>query len=231
MLKIKRNYFTEASGEGAGDAGSGGAVDTPAGTTEAQEKPDTSKSLSGLLDPPADSKEGEQNSESGKEEKQEEAKPVVPEKYEITAPEGFDGIDEALLNDFTTLAKEAGISNEQAQKLADLYSKQLMAQAEAQEQQWFKQREEWVNELKRDPEFGNGNEETFRGNVGKAQLALEQFGTPELKQYLLDTGLGDNTHVLKLMAKVGNALGEDSLVVGGASGAGKRAADILFDGR
>ena len=223
MFKRKFNYLQEASGEGSGDAGSGGVEQSTDGATtliggEASTEPGKGQQ-----------QESGENQETAKE--NQEQKKVIPEKYEIKAPEGFDGINEALLNDFTPLAKEAGISNEQAQKLADLYSKQIMAQAEAQEQQWFKQREEWVNELKSDPEFGKGNEETFRGNVGKAQLALEQFGTPELKQYLLDTGLGDNTHVLKLMAKVGHALGEDKLVLGGGGGAGKRVADTIFDGK
>lgn len=221
MFKCKfYGFFSEATGEGSGDAGGSGGVEQ------------STESVSTLLGGDTSVDTGNQGEEKAvdteaKDSEQKEGK-VIPEKYEITAPEGFEGIDEALLNDFTPLAKEAGISNEQAQKLADLYSKQVMAQEQAQEQQWFKQREEWVNELKSDPEFGNGNEETFRGNVGKAQLALEQFGTPALKQYLLDTGLGDNVHVLKLMAKVGGALGEDSFISGGGGGARKRPLEELL---
>ena len=220
LFKNKFKYCNEASGEGSGDTG---------GTGGAEQSENANSTLIGGDQSTDSQTEGERGAENGKAENQEQKEgKVIPEKYEITAPEGFEGIDEALLNDFTPLAKEAGISNEQAQKLADLYSKQMMAQAEAQEQQWFKQREDWVKELKGDPEFGNGNEETFRGSVGKAQLALEQFGTPELKQYLLDTGLGDNVHVLKLMAKVGGALGEDSFISGGGGGARKRPLEELL---
>ena len=216
MLRTKWCFLAEASGDGQ-MGGSGYSDVSEAGTMEPLLGGEASEGLDFEV---ADAKEAALTQKAD-----------VPERYELSVPEGFEGIDEVLLNDFTPLAHEAGISNVQAQKLADLYSRQMMAQAEVQEQQWFAQREAWVKELKSDPEFGNGNEQMFRGNVGKAQLALTQFGTPELRQYLLDTGLGDNVHVLKLMAKVGNALGEDSLVVGGSGRAGKRAADILFDGK
>ena len=212
------NEETGGEGDGGGDAGAGA---------------DTGSVLTGNQ---PEKQDGEQQPEQPEkkekpDEKQEEKKPVAPEKYELVAPEGFEQLDQGLLDQFTPIAKECGLSNEQAQKLANLYSKQLMQSNELQEQEFFKQRQTWVNELKNDPEFGAGNDDTFKASVGKAQLALKQFGSPELSQYLQQSGLGDNVYLVKAFAKIGAALGEDGFVDGNGGSSSKSAADILFDGK
>ena len=214
---IKYFYMTEENGGDAGGAGDAGA-DTGSVLTDNQPEQQNA------------SQQQEQQKPEGKQ-GQKEQKPVAPEKYEISTPEGFEQIDQGLLDRFTPVAKECGLTNEQAQKLANLYGKQLQQVNEAQEIEFFKQRQEWVNELKNDPEFGAGNDDTFKSSVGKAQLALKQFGSPELTQYLERSGLGDNIYLVKAFAKIGSALGEDGFVDGNGSGNEKRAADILFDGK
>lgn len=216
---IKSFYMNEESG---GEGASAGGSDD-AGT-------DTGSVLTGQPDQQSE-QENTQNQGQEKPGGQEQQKPVVPEKYEIAAPEGFEQLDQGLLEQFTPIAKECGLTNEQAQKLANLYGKQLQQTNEMQEQEFFEQRQAWVNELKSDPEFGNGNDDTFKASVGKAQMALEQFGSPELKAYLAQTGLGDNVHLVKAFAKIGAALGEDGFISGNGGGQQKRAADILFDGK
>jgi hypothetical protein len=49
---------------------------------------------------------------------------------------------------------------------------------------------------------------------------MQQFGTPELKAALEQTGMGNHPELVRLFAKVGKAMGEDSLVAGGKSSGG-----------
>src|SRR5262245_60440079 len=53
------------------------------------------------------------------------AKPGAPEKYEFKAPEGVT-LDTGLVNDFTPLAKELGMSQDAAQKVVDLYASKVL---------------------------------------------------------------------------------------------------------
>lgn len=216
---IKFFYMNEESG-GDASGGSGGGDEAGTGSVLTAEQ----------TEQPKQEPEQQTNKEEGSGQKTEQ-KPAIPEKYEIVTPEGYEQIDTGLLDQFTPIAKECGLTNEQAQKLANLYGKQLMQTNELQEQAFFEQRKAWVNELKNDPEFGAGNDDTFKSSVGKAQLALRQFGSPELSQYLQQSGLGDNVYLVKAFAKIGAALGEDGFVDGNGGGNSKRAADILFDGK
>ena len=218
------NEETGGDGSGSGDTGEGaGSVLTDNPSEQQPEK--------GASQQQEQNKQDNAKQDQKDQKDQKEQKPVVPEKYEIAAPEGFEQLDQGLLDQFTPIAKECGLTNEQAQKLANLYGKQLMQTNELQEQEFFKQRQDWVNELKNDPEFGAGNDDTFKASVGKAQLALKQFGSPELSQYLQQSGLGDNVYLVKTFAKIGAAMGEDGFVDGNGGSSSKRAADILFDGK
>ncbi len=155
----------------------------------------------------------------------------TPEAYELMLPEGFKETDSAALESFMPIAQEVGLSNEQAQKLVDLYGQNIQAQAKVQEAAWVNQRAAWIKELKNDAEFGAGDEETFRLNVGRAQMALSEFGSPELKSFLQQSGMGDSAPLVRFFCKVGQALGEDGLVQSNFGGKRKSAAEILFDGK
>lgn len=180
--------------------------------------------------------EGTKEPEKQHENKQEniEAKKAeIPEKYEFVNPDGFQEIDKQALATFEPLAKELGLSNEQAQKLVNLYGKNVQEQAKIQEESYFEQRKQWVETLKTDKDFGDNSDDSFKLNVGYAQTALQQFGSPELKGFLNESGMGDNTEVVKLFARIGKALGEDKFIDGNGNGGGnsKSAAEILFDGK
>ena len=49
------------------------------------------------------------------------AKPDVPEKYDLTVPEGYT-VDDNLMAEFTGVAHELGLNNEQANKLAGMHT-------------------------------------------------------------------------------------------------------------
>lgn len=130
----------------------------------------------------------------------------VPEKYEFTLKDGLE-LDEALAEKFSTIAKDLRLSNEQANKIADLYADKIGEMQEAQTQAWAKQVSDWGEQLKSDSEFGGAK---FAENAEIAKSAINKFGDDELKQALNDTGLGNHPALVKFMHKVGLAISEDS---------------------
>lgn len=136
---------------------------------------------------------------------QEPVKPVAPEAYaDFTLPEGIE-IDKAQLEAAKAQFKEAGYSQEQAQKAIDLHIKGMQEQQEV----FMQTRKEWVNEIKADKEFGG---DKFDQTVKGAQLALRKFDTDGTMVSLLETsGFGDNPGVVKFLARVHAAMGEDQV--------------------
>nr|ELR5076628.1 peptidase [Providencia rettgeri] len=150
-------------------------------------------------------------------------KPVsaAPEKYEFTAGEGQE-LDKEAVAAFEPIARELGLSNEQAQKIVDVYGSTIIPQiAKQQEAAWQKQVTEWAETVKADKELGSIE------SIGNAQKAMDQFGTPELKQYLNDSGLGNHPELFRIFSRIGKAMSEDGFVSGSSENA-RSAADVLF---
>lgn len=158
------------------------------------------------------------------EEKKDDGKPDgAPEKYEFTAGEGVE-LDTEALKDFEPVARELNLTNEQAQKLVDAYPKILAGVQQRQAEAWQAQTEEWAATVKADKEIGG---DKLTANLGVAQRALDTFGTPELKEYLNGTGLGNHPELVKAFIKVGKAMSEDGMVTGKESGQ-RSAAEVLY---
>lgn len=195
---------TPADGTASGDVANG---DNPAG----EEKQATEKTAEELAAEKAE-KDAADKAEKDK-------KPAAPEKYEFSAPEGQE-LDANALSVFEPIAKELGLTQEQAQKLVDIYPQIQQQQAEA----WSKQIAEWGEQVKADKEIGG---DKFNASVGLAQRALDQFGNPELREYLNASGLGNHPALVRFCAKVGKSMAEDSFVVPNQGGQ-RSAADILY---
>ncbi|PJD67989.1 peptidase [Enterobacter kobei] len=154
-----------------------------------------------------------------KEQKQEGA----PEKYEFQAGEGVE-LDTEALKDFEPVARDLNLTNEQAQKLVDAYPKILAGVQQRQAEAWQAQTEQWAADVKADKEIGGDKLTT---NLSAAQRALDQFGTPELKEYLEGTGLGNHPELVKAFIKIGKAMSEDGMVDGSNQGQ-RSAAEVLY---
>ena len=155
-----------------------------------------------------------------KEQKQEGA----PEKYEFKPAEGQE-LDTAALEQFEPIARELNLTNEQAQKMVDLYGTKIMPMVQKQQAEaWQKQTEGWAETVKADKEIGG---DKLTANLSAAQRALDQFGTPELKEYLNATGLGNHPDLVKTFVKIGKAMSEDGMVTGKESGQ-RSAAEVLY---
>jgi hypothetical protein len=177
--------------------------DKPQPGTEG-EKPQDDKPADG--DKPADKSDDKEQKPEG-----------APEKYEFKPAEGQE-LDTAALEQFEPIARELNLTNEQAQKMVDLYGTKIMPMVQKQQAEaWQKTTEQWAADVKADKEIGG---DKLTANLSAAQRALEQFGDPELKEYLDSTGLGNHPALVKAFIKVGKAMSEDKVVTGGHESGG-----------
>ena len=162
--------------------------------------------------------EGEKKPDDGKKE-------GAPEAYaDFKVPEGVQ-VDKEALEAFKPLAKELGLSQEQAQKLVDLQAAQVGKFEKAIQTQWEQTQKAWVTQARDDKEIGGTK---FDENLAVAAKALDAFGTPALRQMLDATGVGDHVELLRFAHKVGKAISEEKLILGGHKTTPKSAAEVLY---
>jgi len=196
-------------------AGNEAPATDPANPTGESEKPEDGK--------PADGENKDVNQPEGEKPKDEKKPEGAPETYEFKAAEGVE-LDTEALKDFEPVARELNLTNEQAQKLVDAYPKILAGVQQRQVEAWQKQTQDWAADVKADKEIGG---DKLTASLSKAQQALETFGTPELKEYLNETGLGNHPELVKAFVKIGKAMSEDNMV--SAANTGQRsAAEVLY---
>ncbi len=135
-----------------------------------------------------------------------------PDNYEFKAPEGRE-FDATVLEQFSEVAKELKLSQDDAQKVIDKLAPALV---EKQQRVLAEARNEWVNSVKSDQEFGG---EKLTENLAVAKKALDAFGTPELSKLLNESGLGDHPEIIRAFYRAGKAISEDGRLVTGAKGA------------
>lgn len=136
----------------------------------------------------------------------------APEQYgDFNIPEGVT-VQEQLLSDFKTAAKEMNLSQENAQKLVDMQTGLMREQEEARTKAWDDLQDGWVESSKNDQEFGG---EKFEENMGVAKQALEAFGTDGLKEALETSGMGNHPEFLRFFYRVGQQVSEGKIHVGG----------------
>lgn len=150
----------------------------------------------------------------------------APTEYaDFTVPEEM-GIDQTALEAFVPVAKELGLTQEQAQKMVDLQSDFVQKNAEAQMNAWAETQTQWRDAVKADTEVGG---DAMDEKVALAKKALDKVGTPELRALLDATGTGNNLEFIRFFSRVGALIGDDTMHFGGASGDEPTdAAKILF---
>lgn len=137
----------------------------------------------------------------------------------VKLPEGLE-VDRALLDSFTTTAAGLGLTQEQAQKIADAYVASAGKAAEKGEADRKAALEGWEKQIREDKDFGGAN---FDASMAAAKRAIAQFGTPGLQQLFDSTGWGSHPEMFRFAVKVGKGLAEDS--VAGTGGNGSKTGD------
>lgn len=201
--------------EAAPGANTGGmADDTAAPASSAADTANTSKAggtasstaFGGIADSPAGSGDAANTGESGNP-----PAGVLGDAapYELTAPEGFD-VPAENLKGFSDLCNSIGISKEQAEKVLGWHKtqhEQNMAHAAREEAQTL---QNWEREIMADAEFGGSN---WRGTLADARRALDRFDTDgSLREFLRETRFQHHPQVIRVVARVGRALGEHGFV-------------------
>jgi hypothetical protein len=139
--------------------------------------------------------------------------PAVPETYEFKMPEGIT-LDDDVAGELSGIAKDAKLTQEQAQKIADLGAKMSQKWQSNQVQALAKLDQEWSASTIADPEIGG---EKLEQSKATARKALAELGTPALAELLEKSRLGNHPEVVRLLSKVGAMVSPDSKVVIGSS--------------
>lgn len=165
--------------------------------------------------------------ETKAETKQPEAKPedskkpesVVPDKYDFKAPEGFE-LDPKAVEAATPVFKELGLTNEQGQKLFDVYQKLTAEASEAPYKAYESLRSGWRDEIAKNSALGNGSDglsDSAKANIARA---IDSVGDAKaqtaLKEALDITGAGDNPAIVAAFNALGKLLSEGTAVRAGA---------------
>lgn len=138
--------------------------------------------------------------------------PESVDKYEMKAPEAIK--DEKFLSAFKEQALKAGVLPSQAEKLLNWSVENSVASQKAMADQREQAQAKAIDGLK--AEWGEG----WDRKVGAAKAGVEWAGGEDLRQYLAKTGLGNDPVVIKMMAKVGEALTEGKVRGEGAGMSG-----------
>lgn len=190
-------------GEGGagGDGGTGGDSGAAGGSKSIFDNPDGSGDASGDGNPADAGGAG-----------------TVPENYEFNLGEGLTITDEQKTA-FTAIAKDAKLSQAQADSLLKMHSEIINGYMHAAEDAIEKN----IAECQK---LGLTSQE----NLGFARTAVDTFGGSEAMQVLIDTGAINHPAVCKLFVTIGQLISEDKPAdthVGGGKGT-PRAEDILF---
>lgn len=144
---------------------------------------------------------------------------VVPDKYDLKLPEQT-SLGTAVVERTAAIARELGLSQDNAQKTLEFVNTEVAAQLAAVTEahqpggaEWTKNVEGWEAAALADPDLGgSGKPEVLKANAALAQRVLASFFPPTVKEFLVETGFGSNPDVLRGFVKIGRAMSEGSLV-------------------
>ncbi|MFA7945195.1 hypothetical protein ACEK06_22505 [Pseudomonas brenneri] len=227
MKLLGRVYMNEAE-----TGGGGGGDPAPAPAAEAQ----APAADGSVLTPPAPAAEPAADATKTPEQIQQEADAAAklkadtsaPEAYEdFTLPEGME-MDQEVLGEFKTLAKELNIPQAKAQQLIDFQTQLANKQAEQYQAAVTKQAQDWAAEIKNDPDVGGEN---YEKSVESAIKVIQSFGDPALTELLRSTGLGNNPALFKFCHRISGAISEDKFVLPGSqTTTGRKSNEEVFYG-
>lgn len=152
-----------------------------------------------------------QGKQAGAEGEPKKAAPEVPEQYEDFKFEEGKNLPEGVGDQLKADAKDLGLTQAQAQKLAERELKRIEAAEAKQAETLDTFRSQWADDARADQEFGG---EHLDANLATARKALDTFGTPELKGLLNVSGMGNHPEVIRFMYRAGKAISDDGIVKG-----------------
>lgn len=129
--------------------------------------------------------------------------PIDPASYTLALPETFQ-VDETTLTEARELFAAAGVPQDKAQSLIDLYAKTQTAQATAAATEFSTQQSAWLTELNAMPQFQGATRETSLAQIGRV---FDEYG-PTAREAFNNPLIGNNPEVVKFMLKIAGTLSE-----------------------
>jgi hypothetical protein len=146
----------------------------------------------------------------------------------LKLPEGSK-LDTKRVEDVSAWAKAKNIAPEVAQEILNREHEAVSTVEAAQAAGIEKAKQAWLDELKADKEIGG---DKLNAHVEPAKRLVDRFGSDKFKQALNETGLGNHPELVRFLAGIAKAVGEDKLVLPGASPAGgKKSVEEAFYGK
>jgi len=179
-------------------------------TDAAEESPDQAKADQSAEAAP----EGEDEAKAESKPDGDDAEPI--EYGDFAMPEGFE-LDEAAMESALPIFKELRLDQEQAQKLVDMHVANEQRKAESFGAQYKELTDKWVSGIHE--MWGPADSPKFKENMTVAAKAVE-FGGPEFRDALNETGAGNHPAMAEFLHRVGKALSED--VMGGKPSQGQK---------
>jgi hypothetical protein len=143
----------------------------------------------------------------------------APEAYTTwNVPEGFQ-IDEGVNKEISGIFKGLNLTQEQGQKLVDFYAAKTAESANQPYQVWQETQEQWIKEVKADPELGPKLNEV-KTTISRA---IDGLNNPKLARDFREamdfTGAGNNPAFIRAFYKLAQMVTEGGHVAGGGPSA------------
>lgn len=183
---------------------------------------------------PEDSVLGAEPATEAQHEQQQQQQPLAEEAAarpgygEFKLPEGVTA-DPDSLKPATELFAETGLSQEQAQKFIDLAMARETAAAHRGVQAFVDLQNQWVSEIKADPDIGG---DRLKASLASAGRAIDRLNVPGLREALNFTGAGNHPAVVKAFVRLGQMISEDRFRPGhpAAPEVPRSPAEVIYDG-
>lgn len=145
----------------------------------------------------------------------------APEAYtDFTMPDGYT-LDPKTIEAATPIFKELGLTQDQAQRLVQFHSEQMIAAAKGPEATYTAMRTDWQAKIKSDPDLAkavNGDKtglDAVKLDIGRALNAMgDATLANEFKEAMNLTGAGDHPAFVKTMWKLASFVTEGKHVAG-----------------
>lgn len=141
------------------------------------------------------------------------AKAAEEEVYTLELPDGMT-VDEAAFDEFVPVAKELKLKSADVQKLAPFYQKAVAYGAKQAQEALAAEVNQWAESTRSDKEIGGAS---LPDTLASARVALSKYGTEALTKELTRTGMGNHPELIRIFARIGKAMSEDTHVAGGTA--------------
>jgi len=154
--------------------------------------------------------------------------PARPSYGEFKLPEGVT-VDAESLKPATELFAETGLSQDQAQKFIDLAMARESAAAHKSVQAFVDLQNQWVSEIKADPDIGG---DRLKASLASANRAIDRLDVPGLREALNFTGAGNHPAIVKAFVRLGQMIAEDRFRPGHLARpqVPRSPAEVIYDG-